>query len=301
MDMSFKPLHRLLYTLVPACLALAGCGGGGGGGTETPTYTAASSASFSPTTARDKASGTQNVTLHWVYAVNNGQPVRASLNDITMAIAVDAVDVTIDPATLKRQVSLHGPVSGTFQGVAFGGGFSASIGEDLTVSGGKTLFARQTAEIDLQISAEGESATAKLTSSVGAFSPGYEWLLDRDNLDQLAVGTVQTVTSTGSADITVDISGDTPIVRRNVPVAVNDRWTVMEKLPSMAVRGTTYANVVKLARQTQVPDLSGTLRTVTIYYWVAKGVGMIRGQGVFRVLNIDDVIYELTETNVGPA
>ena len=55
---------------------------------------------------------------------------------------------------------------------------------------------------------------------------------------------------------------------------------------------------IKLSRQTRVPDFSGNLTNVTAYYWVAKGVGMIRGQGIFRILNIDDVVYELTDTNL---
>ena len=79
---------------------------------------------------------------------------------------------------------------------------------------------------------------------------------------------------------------------------MNDTWTVLEKLPSMTVQGKTWNNVVKLSLQTKMADVSGQLTPVTMLYWVAKGVGMIRGQGVFRVVNVDDVIYELTDTNL---
>ena len=79
---------------------------------------------------------------------------------------------------------------------------------------------------------------------------------------------------------------------------ISDRWTVLEKLSTMTVQGKNYSNVVKLSRQTRVPDFSGNLTTVTMYYWVAKGVGMIRGEGVYRVLNVDNVVYELVETNL---
>ena len=294
-----NPLYRLLCTLVPACMTLVACGGGGGGddGSAT-TFVAASSASFSPTTAKDKATNSQNVALHWVYTVNDGQPVNANLLGVSVGITVNAIEVTLDPGKLQRLVTLQGPVSGIANGTAFGGTFSASVGEELMFSAGKTVFKNQSAEVNLSLSGGGESGTAKLTAKVGAFTPAYEWLLDRENLDQLPIGDVETVTSSGTADFNIAITDETPIVKLNQPVTVNERWTVLEKLPTMVVRGKSYSNVVKLSRQTRVPDFSGGLTTVTIYYWVAKGVGMIKGMGIYRILNIDDVVYELTDTNL---
>ena len=292
---------RLLARLVPICLALTACGGGGGGGGDNnagAAYTAATSASFSPTTAKDKASKTQDVALHWVYVMNNGQPITASLLGATVSVTVDSLEVTLSPADLKRQVALRGAVSGSVSGTVVAGSYSATVGEDLAFSSGKTVFKNQTAGITLTVSGGGESATAQLTSTIKNFTPPYEWLLDRATLDQLAVGYSETVTSSGSADLNVTITDESPIVRSNLPVAISERWSVLEKLPSMVVRGKTYTSVVRLSRLTKVPDFNGNLVTVTIYYWVAKGVGMIKGQGVYSVLNLSDVIVELVDTNL---
>ncbi|GEM_PF-6644726 len=290
----------LFCALLPFGIALVACGGGGSGG-DAPVanaYVAARSTSFSPTTAKDKATNAQNVALHWIYAVNNGQPVKANLLGVSIGIGVNAVEVKLDPVSLQRLVSLQGPITASVNGTSYAGNFSASLGEALLFSAGKTVIQSESAEVNVSLSGGGESGSAKLTAQVGAFAPAYEWFLDRDTLDQLQPGFVQTVTSNGTADFNITVTDEPPIVKSNLPVAINDRWTVLEKLPAMVVQGKSYSNVVKLSRQTRVPDFSGNLTTVTMYYWVAKGVGMIRGQGVYRVLNIDDVVYELTESNL---
>ena len=297
--MKRNPMYRLLCTLVPTCLALVACGGGGDStGVADTTYVAARSASFSPTTAKDKATNGQNVALHWVYTVNNGQPIMASLLGVSIGVAVNPVEMKLDPASLQRQVTLQGPVSGVANGTAFGGTFSATIGEDLSVSASKTFLKALSAEINLSLSGGGESATAKLIANIRGFVPPYEWFPDRETLDQLPIGHVETITSSGIADFNIVATDEAPIIKSNQPSPVSERWTVLEKLPAMVVQGKSYSNIVRLSRQTRVPSFSGDLTTVTMYYWVAKGVGMIKGQGIFRILNVDDVVYELTETNL---
>lgn len=297
--MTRNPMYRLLCTLVPTCLALVACGGGGDstGAANTP-YVAARSASFSPTTAKDKATNGQDVALHWVYTVNNGQPVMANLLGLSIGVTVSPIEMTLDPANLQRRVTLQGPVSGVANGTAFGGTFSATIAEDLSVSAGKTLFNAQSAEVNVSLTGGGESATGKLNANVRNFSPAYEWFPARETLDQLPIGHVETITSNGTVDLNITVTDVPPIVKSNQPNSISERWTVLEKLPVMVVQGKSYSNIVRLSRQTRVPDFSGNLTTVTMYYWVAKGVGMIKGQGIFRILNIDDVVYELTETNL---
>lgn len=293
---------RLLWTLLPSCIGLLACGGGGGdsGGAADPGggYVAASSTSFAPTSAKDKATGTSSVPLRWVYTVNDGQPVQANLMGVMVGITMPAIEAKIAAGSTQRTVTLQGAIAGSANGTAFSGNYSALVTEDMTVSAGKTSFNTLNSVIDVTLAGGGESAAANVTTKVASFTPSYEWFLDRATLDQLPIGTVQTIASSGRADFNITVTDEVPIVKTNQPVAVNDRWTVLEKLPSMTVRGKTYSNVVKLSLQTRVPDLSGTLTTVTMYYWVAKGIGMIRGLGIFRVLNIDDVVYELSETNL---
>ena len=296
--MQRNPIRRLLATLLPACLALVACGGGGDSGSTSTAYVAARSASFSPTTARDSATNAQAVALHWVYAVNDGRPITASAFGISVGITFTSMEVTLAPTDLRRLASMRGTLSASDGTTTATGEYSGSIGEDLVQSLGKTVFRNQSAEINLSVTGGGESASAKGVSSINAFTPAYEWFPDRESLDQLAIGHVETITSSGSANFNITITGEAPIVKSTQPVAVSDRWTVLEKLPTMVVRGKTYSNVVKLSRQTRVPDFAGNLTSVTIYYWVAKGVGMIRGQGTYRLLNLDDVVYELTDTNL---
>lgn len=290
---------RLAPIFAPICLALAACGGGGGGGDSAVTYQAATSASFSPTTAKDKASASQDVALHWVYAMNNGQPITTTALGATVSITVDSFEVTLNPADLKRQAAFRGAVTGSISGMTATGTYSATVGEELALSNGKSVFKSQSVGVTLQLSGGGETATAELTSNLKNFAPPYEWLLDRATLDQLPVGTIETVASSGTADLNVTITGETPIVKSNLPVAINERWSVLEKLPSMVVRGKTYTNVVRLSRLTQLPDFNGNLVPVTTTYWVAKGVGMIKGQGVYSVLNSSTVVVELVDTNLG--
>lgn len=289
---------RFLRALLPACASLVGCGGGGGGDPGTASYVAARSASFSPTTARDRATGSQDVALHWTYVVNDDQPISATLDGTTVTMTPGRLEVTIDPGALQRRGSLQATLAARSGGVGYTGNLSTTVGEDLALGGGRTLIRSQSVDSALSLAGGGESATLKLASTVGAFTPAYEWFPDRETLDQLPVGSVQTISSNGILNLRVDITDSAPIVASNRPVTATDRWTVLEKLPTMTVRGRTYSNVLRLGRQTQLPDLSGTLTNVTMNYWMARGVGMIRGQGNFGVLNVDDVVYELIDTNL---
>lgn len=282
-------------------VVLAACGGGGGDSGQPAAvseFATATSSSFSPTAAVAKVNTAQAVGVRWTYAVNNGQPVSVRYGSVVLNATLGAVEVSVKPGDHKRTAALQGNLSGTVSGTTFSGNLSTSLSDTLAQEGGRTVIRDQSATINLQVTAAGETGSVKATATVGNLTPAYEWFIDRDNLDQLAVGYTQTITSAGTSDVQVDITGEAPIRQSNVPVSMNDTWTVLEKLPSMTVQGKTWNNVVKLSLQTKMADVSGQLTPVTMLYWVAKGVGMIRGQGVFRVVNVDDVIYELTDTNL---
>jgi hypothetical protein len=69
----------------------------------------------------------------------------------------------------------------------------------------------------------------------------------------------------------------------------------------MEAAGRTYNNVVVVDRQTVLPDISVTVSTgatsLPVRYWVAKGVGMIKGEGPYRIMG-QSVAVELLETNL---
>lgn len=297
----YRVIPRLFSVIVPACLALAGCGGGGSGtdATAAGAYTKAASASFSPTTA--KAASGQNVALHWVYAVNGGQAISASVGAVTVGVSVASAEVKLDPTDLKRTVTMSGNATANSGGVAYTGSFSATIAEELSQASGKTLISGSSARVNVTLSGGGDSGAGDLTATLAGITPAVEWLPDRETLDQLANGFVTTAASSGTLNASITVTGESPITLANQRVSLNERWTVLEKSASMTVQGKTYTNIVKLSRQTSAPDFSGRLAPVTILYWVAKGVGMIKGQGVYRVLNNDAVVYELVDTNVGPS
>ncbi|MBS0448376.1 MAG: hypothetical protein JSR59_20815 [Proteobacteria bacterium] len=288
-------------TLLFAAAILAGCGGGSsssddtGGGTA---YAAAVSTSFSPTVAKDQATGAQDVPLHWVYAVNNGQPITVSVSGVSASLSVPSIEVKLAPTDLKRVATISGPVSGDVSGTSYSGNVALTVEDDLVQSNGTTASSREALGIDLSLSAGGESGTVQGNVTVDHLSPPYEWFLDRSDLDQLAVGYTTTISSSGVTNANIAITDASPIVVTNAPVTVTDRWTVVAKLDTLSVRGKAYTDVVQLTRETSLPDASGNLVPVTIQYWVAKGVGMVKGVGVYNILNSADVVYELTETNL---
>lgn len=280
-------------------VGLAACGGGGGGGgSNPPTFVAAASDSFSPTTAKDKATKSKDVVLHWHYAVNNGGAISSTLQGVNVSVSITSAEMTIDPADLKRRVALSGPLSGSALGRIFSGNYTAQISEELKSDGKNTFIKNQSLALAFDVSGARQFTVVNVAANTHDISPDYEWPLDSTDLDQQNIGESATADSKGVADFKVTVTDTPPVVRTSVPVSLKDVWTVVEKLPTFEVRGKTYNNVVKVTRETNLPDLTGNLTPVTMTYWVAKGIGMVKGQGVFGVLDVKDVIYELTDTNL---
>jgi hypothetical protein len=275
-------------------------------------YVSAVSSSFDPTTATadtnakeamkvvDSVTATtgQLVPIHWVYKVNSGNPVSTSLEGVTMGITITSLEVSINPGDFKRSVSMLGSVSGNYAGITFGGKYQATINDLLLMDSGKTYLSSESLLMGLTISAAGKSMSAKLTSNV-SLNPLYEWFLDREDLDQLESGYTFRNNSNGTADFKLSMTGESTVTESGVPVSANDTWTIMEKISSLEIQGKTYSNVVKVQRVTEELDLSGNTSSMTMYYWVAKGVGIIKGQGIYGLLGDDDNIeIELVNTNL---
>ncbi len=289
-ELGFSLLPRA--TLLAAGLALSACGGGDG-----VTYAPAKSASFDPVLAKATADATRNVPLHWVYTVNNGAPVTTTVEGISISLGADSIEISIDPADMKRRVVSHGgKVSGSSDGVSVSGDWSFNLTESL-VQGTGTLVTAQDIDVQLNLSGGGESGTGRLVASTSGLTPPCEWFIDRPDLDTLAIGTVLNSRCSGNFSYEFTMTGEDPL-RGSGAAAMDERWTVTDKLSSMTVQGKSYSNIVKLSRATKVPDFSGGLVPVTMTYWVAKGVGMVRGIGQFRLLDNSQVTYELVDTNL---
>ncbi len=77
-------------------------------------------------------------------------------------------------------------------------------------------------------------------------------------------------------------------------------WKITDIKSEAIVSGITYNDVVVVEKYTKVPNITGnhvTMESVTIKYWVAKGIGMIRGYGYFNLLG-EQLDVELVQTNL---
>jgi hypothetical protein len=294
--MKSKLFAGLYASALVAGLCLTACGGGGGDSAES--YVPAESLSFAPTTGTAASDPSQSVPLHWVYVLNNREALSSSFGDKTVNMVVDTFAVKVNPADMKRAMSLQGSVNGSDTATSFSGTYSLDASESVSVESGKTTVHDQSFSMRVSGVQDGEKVFAQVKSTVKGFSPALEWFLDRTDLDQLAVGYTQSFGSDASLDVNVEVSGEPAASSSDKPIRVEHQWTVMEQIASMEVQGKTYTKVVKLALLTTGADMAGKMAPVTQYYWVAKGVGMIRGQGIYRMLNRDDVSVDLVETNL---
>jgi hypothetical protein len=132
---------------------------------------------------------------------------------------------------------------------------------------------------------------------------------DRPDLDSVAPGTVWSpaeeigASLDGAISLLVDRlpAGESPF---GYGVPASQRWRVVEHLASFEVGGTTWSNVVVMDLTTFVPDLlapdvepaEGEADS-TVRMWFAKGVGLIRANGLYRIQG-RPVTIEITSTNL---
>ena len=252
-------------------------------------------ASFSPILLADGAGGYQ--TLTWQYRINQGNPVSADLEGISLNMSFNDLYMQIDPANMTRTASVNGSLSGDVSGSV-----SLKVSDTLSSYGETTLVSSEELTLDMTMSAYGESLGILLDSNVD-FSNPYEWVLERSDLDQLPVGTTFSP-GEGSAYVSgaITISGD---YSDYIPFSDSlsggaDTWTITDHVEQMVVSGKTYDNIVVVERKTEQPTLAGGAIEVlpfTITYWVAEGIGMIKGTGQYQVLG-ESLNIELVSTNL---
>ena len=274
---------------VLAVLALAGCGGGG------EVVTTLHSDSFSPAAAVD-SSGNPGV-MRWTYRINGGNAIQTTQQGLTLSLTPSILALTIDPATLERRGEFTSSVGGAASGSA-----DARFTEQLEANPNRTLVTGQHIEFTGNLVAMGEAVTLRLDVRSTPASP-IEWFLDRTDLDTLPVGYVHEDKNVSAhATITIQVTGLGNRTFSNLASQYDERWVIVGKQDSLAVNGKEYRNVVQVERHTVEPDATigaGQVTPVTIVYWVAKGVGMIRGVGQYRVMG-QDLTVELVDTNLSP-
>ena len=283
-------------------LTITGSGDSSDSSKNPASYQKVSSSSFSPIRATNAAG--ENETLYWKYRINDGKEVTAEQDNLTMRFSFSTIDMTIDPKSLKRKADFKGDISGEVEGLSLNGDVEASVDETLSSLETSTFVDTQNLKIDMVLTVMGEKMEMNIDMSTD-FEEPVEWFLDRNDLDTLPIGYVYDeqgdITGMATGTFELEIPGlDTIKESVNDPVVSVESWEIIGKLDTYTVNGTEYNNIVKVKRKTKIPEsgLSGVSFTdADIIYWVAKGIGMIKGEGQFSILG-QPLSVELVETNL---
>jgi hypothetical protein len=238
-------------------------------------------ASFSPIFVKDAAGRPRALT--WTYAVNGGEPLQTSGSEGDLALKCGDLKVVVNPTAKTREVTFSAAISGDAKGTA-----SVKATETLEASDSQVLVTEQKMNMTIGMTVEGVNVSVAVNLRT-AFTPSAEWFLDRNDLDQLGAGYYQTSEVWGDTAGTVKLSiagygSDTQAVDEGAPVP--DEWEIVDLLERFEVEGKIYRNVIVVDRYTLVPtgDMSGSAEEGVITYWVAQGVGMVKGVGQFRLM-----------------
>lgn len=285
-------------------VAITGSGGGGGGdsdgGSDASSYSAVSSSSFSPVVATD--SGGDAAELFWKYEINGGEPLTVSLTGVELVLDFDPLTLVIDPVDMERRSEISGELTGSASDGTASGDYHVEVVEALASLDGVTQIDNTDMDMDMTVKMSGITLNLEASISVMYDSP-YEWFLDRDNLDELSVGDTFNADGEiyGTAQGSLKMSGayeyeDTI----SESVSSQESWEIMGILDSYTLRGVTYTDVVKVKRLAYAPNVGPTGYSsdeAEIVYWVAKGIGMIKGSGQFNIMG-EPLEIELVETNL---
>ncbi len=262
--------------------------------------TSAFSASFSPVVG--VTSDGSPTALYWTYRVNGGNPMSMTSEGVYMSMQVSDMQLTINPDTLQRLVSFSATVGGDVSG-----SISANSTETITLNTGRTLITDQDLRMDMNLGAQGATITGYMEVLTRPNSP-VEWFLDREDLDTLGVGYVSdggnpTAMVTATVNLTVSVPGygsQPAYESATEPAQYHESWRITGVQDSITVAGKTYYNIVVVERTTLVPDSSfssASAEPTTITYWVAKGVGMVKGVGQYTIMG-QQMTIELVGTNL---
>ena len=251
--------------------------------------------SFSP-----RPSETQPI-LSYRYKVNNGQPIQVYSDGyyLTMQFEELFVIVNYEDTESGRLMVRQGQVGGRISGEATGT-FTTSSTEYLTASDA-ALVNGQTIDIYMGLSADGETVDVDIHAETDLNEP-MAYLLDRSDLDELPLGRYDLQ---GAVDgyldgyVYISSAGYGHYEPFSGPITSTESWEIVDKLESYTVQGITYHNVVVVVRNADVPSFTYPYyqEDFSMTYWVAEGIGMIKGSGQYQILG-EPLDIELVETNL---
>jgi len=286
-------MFKTLVQLIVVGFVMVGCGGGG----SSDSYVAAFSDSYSPVYAVDDNGN--DTALYWKYKVNDGKPINVTAYGISMQMDAGYATISIDENHANKKAVISGDISGyeSSYGINFSGNYNMTENASIVNDAGSVLVNQSQVNMDMTISGNGETAVISIDGSTNYDNP-YKLFLDSDTLDIYGVGYSESDTYTGTLTGQINMTGsDTEYFEETF--YGSDEWTIVNTMDSMFVQGKTYSNIVVVERVTDVPDIQniGSTERVTITYWMAKGIGMIKASNYANVLG-ERVDYELIETNL---
>ena len=238
--------------------------------------------SFSPIFVQDGAGKLK--TLTWTYVINGGRALTIEDDEIgDLTFKYSDLKLTVNPTAKTRQGSFSVAISGAARGTA-----TAKFTEALEALEDRVNVESQQVDIGMKFSSGGVSVSV-LIDLLTQFDPSTEWFLDRSDLDQLGVGYTWDEESLGTVTGTVKLSipgYGSEYEEINEVGSVPDLWEIVDVLDRFEVGGVTYRNVVVVDRMTQVPtgEMDGAMEETVLTYWVAQGVGMIKGVGQYQFM-----------------
>jgi len=256
-------------------------------------------ASFYPIFSKTKSGTLQK--NHWVYKINDGKSLTINSGGQQLRMSFGELRVELDSKRSEKSVYFDG----TFSGAA-SGSFSTQVAQSLDYSNQKTLVDDQDITIEMNMKVSGISLDLDIDLNYDLYSSS-EWFLDRSDLDTLAIGYIYNESGLIDGYLSGNISVSSSILSNSVPinepVESADSWEIIDKLKSVKVQGRKYSNIVVVRRTTVSPSVStsGSLSSdnVEMIYWVAKGIGMIKGTGQYNFSG-EELSIELVDSNLLP-
>jgi hypothetical protein len=255
--------------------------------------------SFSPSSATT-ASGSPAGDLWWTYAVNGGVATPIVIQGLSGTITVGDMMVHLTNGGTKRETTFDMSIL-LSDGATTVTGHASNRTDDTLIVGPPSAEVSETMHQDQQFSGNGMSLHETIQSMTMPSMPLVDFG-DRSDLDSLPIGHTDQATVHLTATASAIASAPGVVPQSDTQTTTSDGtvvWTVMDQLPSMNVRGKTYARVTQIQVQTDSTDAqTGMTTSSTLTNWLAAGIGIIKSVGSSDALGTD-LTEELIDTDLG--
>jgi hypothetical protein len=295
-----------LLLLVATSGLVSACGGGGSSGLpDSGELWVARSESYSPLVVVNAEGCAEPLT--WNYVVNGGKPLVLDGAGVSGSVRFDqTLQILFEPVESIRTTLIPFVFVGTTP-ESSGVGESYGVGnifEQIDLEGGSARVRSRSTMLTLGSAPGGGGFSAMVSSFLDYCSP-LPWVPDRADLGQIVPGTAIGAGEESQCSLSglVQFEGagleptTTPFTMDTPAPQV---WRVLDTLPTLVVCDRVYHDIVVMEIETVVPDLwcpeeDGSASAVRI--WFAKGVGIIKAEGLYRIRGVP-IDIELLSSNL---